>query len=141
MMDSPTIPLQTIMMAANTVSRASVDALGPSASIKVMMSETSIAVTAIARTSVPNGSPTRCAMTSAWITATTTKAMCARTNPAAATTDGLVPHDKTRRTNPTIGTTKVNRVATDNCLMATNHSLNELHLYVDYGFDVTTSSV
>ena len=39
------------------------------------MSEASITVTATARTSVPKGSPTRCATTSAWCTAAITALM------------------------------------------------------------------
>ena len=62
---SPTTPLQTIMNAENTVSRATVGApLGEVISIRI--SPTSMTVTAIARISVPNGSPTRNATTSAW---------------------------------------------------------------------------
>ena len=53
------------MIAANTVSRASVDASPASDSIRLTISDTSITVTATARTSVPNGSPTLCATTSA----------------------------------------------------------------------------
>ena len=67
--DSPTIPLQVIITAANTVSRAS-DAVSESPeAISVTMRATSITVTATASTSDPNGSPTRCATTSAWWTA------------------------------------------------------------------------
>ena len=62
----PTIPLHTIMIAANTVSRGSAGFLGAARTITETISATSITVTAIARTSVPKGSPTRCATTSAW---------------------------------------------------------------------------
>ena len=41
------------------------------------ISATSITVTARARMSVPNGSPTRCATTSAWYTAAKTVAISA----------------------------------------------------------------
>ena len=61
----PTSPLQMIMTAANTVSRAS-DALPSTLTMTDTISATSITVTATARTSEPNGSPTRCATTSAW---------------------------------------------------------------------------
>ena len=60
------MPLQTIMTAANTVSRASAALSVAAASMIETISATSITVTATARTSVPNGSPTRCATTSAW---------------------------------------------------------------------------
>ena len=53
------------MTAANTVSRASVALSGPPASITETISATSITVTANASTSVPNGSPTQCAISSA----------------------------------------------------------------------------
>ena len=46
------------------------------------ISATSITVTATAKTSVPNGSPVRCATTSAWYTAANTVAI--RSPPAAA---------------------------------------------------------
>ena len=62
----PTMPLHTSMTAANTVSRASPALSGPPPTITETISATSITVTAIARTSVPNGSPTRWATTSAW---------------------------------------------------------------------------
>src|SRR5579859_6873306 len=70
----PTIPLQTIITAANTVSRASPAFSGPDVNITETISATSITVTATASTSVPNGSPTRCATTSAWCTAVNTAA-------------------------------------------------------------------
>lgn len=53
------------MIAANTVSRARLEASPASDSIRLTIRDTSITVTATARTSVPNGSPTRCATTSA----------------------------------------------------------------------------
>jgi hypothetical protein len=53
------MPLQVIITAANTVSRASVAVSEPPDTISVTISATSITVTAIARTSDPNGSPTR----------------------------------------------------------------------------------
>ena len=68
----PTTPLQVIITAANTVSRASVDVSSPPETISVTISATSMTVTATASTSDPNGSPTRCATTSAWCTAAST---------------------------------------------------------------------
>ena len=47
------------MTAANTVSRASADVASPPASISDTINATSMTVTAIASTSVPNGSPIR----------------------------------------------------------------------------------
>src|SRR5580765_7204087 len=64
--DSPTMPLQVIITAANTVSRASEAVSLPPLTIRVTISATSMIVTATASTSDPNGSPTRCATTSAW---------------------------------------------------------------------------
>ena len=61
----PTAPLQTIMIAAKIVSRGRPDLSLPPASIIETISATSITVTETARISVPNGSPTRCATTSA----------------------------------------------------------------------------
>ena len=56
---TPTIPLQVIITAANTVSRARVEASGPPAIIRVTINATSMTLTATSRTSDPNGSPTR----------------------------------------------------------------------------------
>jgi hypothetical protein len=104
----PTTPLQTIMKAANTVSRASVAVCSPPEDISVTMRPTSITVTATARISVPNGSPTRCATTSAWCTAamtaaTSAAATIARTGPA----PGLPPHVATSTTAATGGSTRL----------------------------------
>ena len=68
-------PLQMIMTVAKTVSRARVLVSSPPESISVTISEASMTVTASARRSVPNGSPTRSAMTSAWCTAEKTAAI------------------------------------------------------------------
>src|SRR5262245_33868456 len=76
------MPLHTIMTAANTVSRASPAFSAGAATITETIRATSITVTATARTSVPNGSPVRCATTSAWYTAANTVAI--RAAPAAA---------------------------------------------------------
>ena len=59
------MPLQQIMIAANTVSRGSASLPAPPDSITETISATSMTVTATASTSVPKGSPTRCATTSA----------------------------------------------------------------------------
>ena len=67
------MPLQVIITAAKTVSRASEAALSPPDAISVTISATSMTVTASARISVPNGSPTRWATTSAWWTAAITR--------------------------------------------------------------------
>ena len=62
----PRMPLQVIITAANTVSRASVAVSSPvPETISVTIRPTSITVTATARTIEPNGSPTRWATTSA----------------------------------------------------------------------------
>ena len=81
-----------IITAANTVSRASVAVSLPPDTISVTISATSITVTATASTSEPNGSPTRCATTSAWWTAARTAP--ARNTPTIASTTpgGLCPH-------------------------------------------------
>ena len=60
------MPLQTIMTAANTVSRGEPALSAATPSMMETISATSITVTATARTSVPKGSPIRCATTSAW---------------------------------------------------------------------------
>ncbi len=66
------MPLVVIMTAANTVSRAREAVSGPPETIRVTINATAITVTATARTSDPNGSPTRWATTSAWCTAAST---------------------------------------------------------------------
>src|SRR5690349_9415050 len=66
------MPLQTIMTAANTVSRAKPDFSTGDDIMTETISAVSMIVTARARTSVPNGSPTRWATTSAWYTAANT---------------------------------------------------------------------
>jgi hypothetical protein len=59
------MPLQVIITAAKTVSRASELVSGPPDTINVTINATSMTVTATARTSDPNGSPTRWATISA----------------------------------------------------------------------------
>ena len=59
------MPFVVIINAANAVSLASVAASLPPDAISSTMRATSMTVTAAASTSDPNGSPTRCATTSA----------------------------------------------------------------------------
>ena len=66
------MPLTLIITAANTVSRASPEVSLSPLTIRVTISATSMTVTATARISEPNGSPTRWATTSAWCTAAST---------------------------------------------------------------------
>src|SRR5215471_21078729 len=66
-------PLHTIMTAAKTASRAKPAFWTGAANITETINATSMTVTATARTSVPNGSPTRWAITSAWCTAAYTQ--------------------------------------------------------------------
>ncbi len=90
--DSPRMPLVVIIAAANTVSRASVSLPLLSPTISVTISPTSITVTATASTREPNGSPTRCATTSAKWTADSTEV--ARKTPTMIRTSvgGFDPH-------------------------------------------------
>src|SRR4051794_34463028 len=104
---SPRMPLQVIITAANTVSRGSEAASGPPDTMSVTISATSITVTATASTSDPNGSPTRCATTSAWCTAAST----APTSTTATSSAGTVGSDRPQLTastsRATTGTTVV----------------------------------
>ena len=68
-----------IITAEYTVSRGTDALLAPPASMIESTSAVSMTVTAIASTSVPKGSPTLCAMTSAWCTAAMTAASRAGT--------------------------------------------------------------
>src|SRR5215472_8445961 len=76
------MPLHTIMTTAKTVSRARPAFSAGAATMTETIRATSMIVTATARTSVPNGSPVRCATTSAWYTAAKTARINA--TPAAA---------------------------------------------------------
>jgi hypothetical protein len=76
------MPLHTIMTTAKTVSRAKPAFSAGAATMTETIRATSMIVTATARTSVPNGSPVRCATTSAWYTAAKTARI--RATPAAA---------------------------------------------------------
>src|SRR5215813_7288079 len=100
---TPTTPLQMIITVAYTVSRANAVAAGPAERIIETIRDTSMIVTASASTSVPKGSPTRCAMTSAWCTAARTEASSA----AAATESKSHPDElplKARMTQAPMGT-------------------------------------
>ena len=61
------MPFSTIIITANMVSRASTGLPLP-VSMTAEIISTSIAITAMVRTSVPKGSPIRCARLSAWRT-------------------------------------------------------------------------
>ena len=104
---SPTMPLQVIIAAAKTVSRASVSVSEPPAAISTTMSATSITVTAIARTSDPSGSPTRCATTSAWCTAASTAAASSAATSASTAFPGFDPQVVASATRATAGTMSV----------------------------------
>src|SRR5215470_2094572 len=86
---NPTMPFNTIMTTANTVSRANPALSAANDSMMETMSATSITVTAKASTNVPNGSPIRWATTSAWCTAANTLAIKAA--PAMTATAPLAP--------------------------------------------------
>lgn len=101
----PITPLHTIMIAANTESRAKVSEPGPSRAISVTISDTSMMVTASASTKVPYGSPTRRAIASAWATDTNTNTTCNATSTALTSTDGVLPHVRPTAASPTSGAT------------------------------------
>lgn len=61
----PTMPLQVIITAAKTVSRAREELLSPPSTMRVTIRATSMTVTAMASTREPKGSPARWATTSA----------------------------------------------------------------------------
>ena len=90
--ESPTMPLSVIITAAKTVSRASAEVSPLPPIISVTISATSITVTATASSSDPNGSPTRCATTSAWWTADSTAPIRKMPIATAATVPGWRPH-------------------------------------------------
>lgn len=112
---SPTTPLQTIMIAANTVSRASALAVAPPASISATISATSITVTvtataaATASISVPKGSPTLCATTSAWCTAVTAAATRQAPMPAKTSPPGSVPKNTASTPSDSTGSHRLHR--------------------------------
>jgi hypothetical protein len=103
----PTIPLVVIMTAANTVSRASEAVSWPPESMSVTIRPTSITVTATARTSDPNGSPTRCATTSAWCTAASTAPASSTATTPTQTLPGFRPQTAASTASPRTGTRTV----------------------------------
>ena len=103
----PTIPFSVIITAANAVSRASVAVSEPPDTISVTISATSITVTATASTSDPNGSPTRCATTSAWWTAASTAPASSTPTTARIGHAGLLPHVAASTSTASTGTTRV----------------------------------
>ena len=100
---TPTIPLQVIMTAAKTVSRANEAYSGLPELIKVTIRPTSMTVTATASSKEPNGSPTRWATTSAWWTALTTAAANTRATSTTTTVPRLRPQVRTNATAATGG--------------------------------------
>ncbi len=105
--DSPRIPLQVIITAANTVSRASDAVSGPPDTMSVTISPTSITVTATASTSEPKGSPTRWATTSAWWTAASTDPARAAATTPTTTAPGSPPQVSASTTSAATGATVV----------------------------------
>src|SRR5215212_4492071 len=101
------IPFVVIITAANTVSRANDALSGPPDTINVTISATSITVTATARTKDPNGSPTRCATTSAWCTADSTAPASTRATTTTGTRGSLCPHVRPSVASATTGMTVV----------------------------------
>lgn len=109
--ERPTMPFVVIIAAANTVSRARVSLPAPPPAMIVRMRPTSMTVTATARMSEPNGSPTLWATTSAWWTE-------ASTAPARRTTAAVIemgssrpsPSAATSSASAAIGTIVVQRV-------------------------------
>src|SRR5579875_4012471 len=99
----PTMPLQVSMTAEKTVSRARVLASGPPLIISVTISATSMTVTATASTSDPNGSPTRCATTSAWWTAASTDAASSTATTTIQAAPMCLPQVKGNGSNARIG--------------------------------------
>ena len=107
--DSPMMPLQQIITAAKTVSRASVAVPSPPATISVTISATSITVTATASTSEPNGSPTRCATTSAWWTAASTAPASSSPARTSTTVPGFEPQVAASITSASTGSAAFHR--------------------------------
>ena len=101
------MPLQVIITAAKTVSRAN-DALpGPPPIIKLTISPTSMIVTATASTSDPYGSPTRWATTSAWCTPARTAPASAKATTIWTMTARSRPQVSASKTTARIGTSTV----------------------------------
>src|SRR3954468_1108253 len=139
--DSPRIPLQVIMTAANTVSRASVDASSPPATISVTMRATSITVTATASTNEPNGSPTRCATISAWWTAASTAVPSNAATITSTTVPGFEPHVTAVRSTASTGTTVVQDNERGSDTQASLGSVGGGSIRVHPRIDVVRSSV
>ena len=98
------------MSAAKIVSRASAAAASPPDAVSETMSATSMAVTARANVSVPYGSPTRWAMTSAWCTAERTALPSANPTSAANQPPAPAPTAAPASTSqPKIGAVQVQR--------------------------------
>jgi hypothetical protein len=70
-----------------------------------MIRASSMTVTAVASTNDPNGSPTRCATTSAWCTAANTAPIRNTASTAASAGPGFEPHVNASATRATKGTT------------------------------------
>ncbi len=92
------------MTAAKTVSRANDAVSGPPETIRVTIKATSMTVTATASTSEPNGSPIRCATTSAWCTAVDTAPASANATMITKMTGRSTPHVNARTTSANSGT-------------------------------------
>src|SRR5262245_11331772 len=106
--EMPRIPLQVIITAAKTVSRASTAvSCGSPDTISVTISATSITVTAIARTSDPNGSPTRWATTSAWCTAASTQPTSSGAPSTSTSVPGSAPNVSAAASAPASGSAVV----------------------------------
>jgi hypothetical protein len=103
---SPTTPVQMIMMAENTVSLATAAAPAPPASIKVTISATSMTVTDSASTKVPRGSPTLCAITSAWWTDASTAPISATPDMASRVAEAASKDEVASKTAAITGTAK-----------------------------------
>ena len=110
---SPTIPLVVIMTAAKTVSRASDAVSGLPEAIKLTIRPTSMIVTATARITEPNGSPTRWATTSAWCTAASTAAPSVTATTATTTYGMSRPQVRASSTRATTGTMPVQDSSAD----------------------------
>jgi hypothetical protein len=104
------MPLHVIIAAAKTVSRARVEASSPPDTMSVTIKPTSMTVTATARISEPNGSPTRWATTSAWCTAASTAPPSRIATRTRTTVPGFRPHVSTRARAASAGTAVVQSI-------------------------------
>src|SRR6185312_15159799 len=119
--DSPTMPLQVIITAAKTVSRASEAVCGPPEAVMLRISPTSMTVTAIARISDPYGSPTRCATTSAWWTATRTAPTRTIATSGMSTGPSVRPHTSTSTSRATTGVPTVRSTEAEGTVPRLSH--------------------